>query len=243
MPLCLERTKNIVPFLFFCQARAVGQFQLWRTPHYDGGMVSSYWRRVRQRAWQDTLYSASLDSQSRVTWRLLVAVGAILLIAYVGAPADLKSRALTALATTGAFAIAFTAFFVWHFAAAPAKMDTESRDTIDGLNRQLEDREKLKCARAALWILREEGVKLRNDGKFTRIINSWTEQFNAWHAKVLEQAEILSVDLRHSLEPIDKISHESNETVAVNDPFHQKRVSVMSEMLARLYRYLDKSGN
>jgi hypothetical protein len=207
-------------------------------------VVKSYWRRVRQRAWQDTLHAASLDSLPRVIWRLLVAIGAILLIAYFGpyfgAPADFKSRAFAALAAAAAIAIVFVIFYSWHFLAAPAKMDAEAHGTIADLTLRLDDREKHERTRKALWQLREQGVKIRNDGLTTTTLDSWTKKFEEWHAKVLEQAAILSVDLRHSLDPIDKISPGCNELVAVNNPVHQKNVSVMSEMLLRLYNYLIK---
>jgi hypothetical protein len=164
--------------------------------------------------------------------------GAILLVAYFGAPADFKSRAFAALGTTGAVAIAFVMFYFWHFLAAPAKMDAEAHNTITDLNRRFDDRETHERTRKALWELREQGVKVRNDGLTTRTLDSWTEKFDEWHAKVLKQAAILSMDLRHSLDPIDKISPECNERVAVNNMVHQKNVSVMSEMLIRLYGYL-----
>jgi hypothetical protein len=95
-------------------------------------------------------------------------------------------------------------------------------------------------ARRELWQLREVGVQLRNEGKITRVVPSWTEKFDAWHTRILEQAAILSMDLRHALDPVDKIAPESNEQVAVVDAYHQKNVSVMSEILSRLYKYLSR---
>ena len=62
-----------------------------------------------------------------------------------------------------------------------------------------------------MWQLREEGVGLRNDGFSTRTLSSWTIKFENWHAQVLEQAALLSMDLRHFLDPIDKISEQNNE--------------------------------
>jgi hypothetical protein len=203
-------------------------------------MVRSYWRQVCKRAWQDTLHSASLDSRSRVAWRVLVAIGTVCLVAYFGAASDLRSRLITGLATIGAILIAFATFYIWQFVAAPAKMDKESRSKIAELSDKLDDREKRERVRKKLWELRESGVAIRNDGLSTRTIDSWTAKFEEWHAKVLIQAANLSVDLRHALDPIDKITPESNERVALSNPIHQKNVSVMSEMLARLYKYLDK---
>jgi len=205
-------------------------------------MVRAYWRRVSQLALQDTLRALSLDSTERAVLRVIGTVVGVAVVWWAtkgGTTGDLAVR----IAGTVAILTLFPAVYLWKFFATPAKIDKEARDRVADLTSKLDIREKRERLRTVLWELREEGVKLRNEGKITRVIDSWTEQFHAWHAKVLEQSEILSVDLRHSLEPIDKIGPESNEKVATNDPFHQKRVSVMSEMLARLYRYLDRSGN
>jgi hypothetical protein len=51
------------------------------------------------------------------------------------------------------------------------------------------------------------------------------------------------MDLRHSLDPIDKIAPKNNEIVAVVNPSHQVNVSVMSEILDRLSQYLSASAN
>jgi len=97
-------------------------------------------------------------------------------------------------------------------------------------------------ARKELWELREQGVRIRNDGLTTGMVAPWSKEFGDWHAKVLDQAAILSMDLRHSLDPIDKISPWNNEVVAVTNPQHQKNVSVVSEMLSRLYEFLNRTA-
>jgi len=97
-------------------------------------------------------------------------------------------------------------------------------------------------ARKELWLLRDKGVQLRNEGKTTSDLDSWTEKYVRWHSEVLRQASVLSMDLRHSLEPVDKIGSESVETVALSVKQHQINVSVMSEMLSRLYAYLNRTA-
>jgi hypothetical protein len=54
-------------------------------------------------------------------------------------------------------------------------------------------------------------------------VPTWTKKFDDWHARVLEQAAILSMDLRHALDPVDKIAAESNEQIAVVDAYHEKK--------------------
>jgi hypothetical protein len=96
-------------------------------------------------------------------------------------------------------------------------------------------------ARKELWILRDKGVQLRNEGMTTSDFETWTEKYVTWHSEILKQASALSMDLRHSLEPVDKIGPESVETVALAIKQHQINVSVMSEMLSRLYAYLNRT--
>jgi hypothetical protein len=74
-------------------------------------------------------------------------------------------------------------------------------------------------------------VNLRNDGMMTTDVEGCTAKYEQWHAEVLEEAENLSSDLRHLLDPIDKMPL---ERVQVDDEKHRINVSVMSEMLFRL---------
>jgi hypothetical protein len=97
-------------------------------------------------------------------------------------------------------------------------------------------------ARKELWIPRDKGVHLRNEGKTTGAFDSWTEKYVAWHSEVLKQASVLSMDLRHSFEPVDKIRPESVEAVALPIKQHEINVSVMSEMISRLYEYLNRTA-
>ena len=204
-------------------------------------MVKAYWRRAARVALQDTLSALSLDSFERAALRIGGAVIGVVVVWWWtegGTTNELIFRTIGTVAILGFF----PGVYLWKLAVAPAKMDKEAHDVVADLTRQLDDREKRQKARAALWELREEGVTIRNDGLTTRVINSWNEKFQQWHARVLEQAGNLSDDLRHSLDPIDKISPESNERVAVDSASHQKNVSVMSEMLSRLYKHLDRAN-
>src|ERR1043166_8445629 len=90
------------------------------------------------------------------------------------------------------------------------------------------DREEL---RKKLWDLREEGVQLRNEGIATSAMAAWEVKLNKWHAAVLTQAALVSMDLRRSLDPLDKLPM---ETTKYPDPKHQMNVSVVSEILVRI---------
>jgi hypothetical protein len=92
--------------------------------------------------------------------------------------------------------------------------------------------------RHRLWELREEGVQLRNEGIATSAMAAWEDKFKKWHAAILSQAALVSMDLRHSLDPLDKLPM---ETTKYPDPKHQMNVSIVSEILVRIKNYLDKT--
>src|SRR5262249_9550523 len=73
-----------------------------------------------------------------------------------------------------------------------------------------------KQAKEKLWELRETGVALRNNGRELRDeaeVAEWTKEFEAWYKALLENASIYSSDLRHALDPLDKIALENRELV------------------------------
>jgi hypothetical protein len=98
-------------------------------------------------------------------------------------------------------------------------------------------------ARAKLWALHEEGVRIRNEGKRIEAPDEpmWTKSYYSWHAAVLYSASIYSTVLQHLLDPIDKIAPRNQETVRASSRTHALNVSVMSEVLDRLYNHLGKN--
>jgi membrane protein implicated in regulation of membrane protease activity len=97
--------------------------------------------------------------------------------------------------------------------------------------------------RAKLWALHQEGVRIRNEGKRIEAPDEpmWTKSYYSWHAAVLYNASIYSTGLQHLLDPLDKIAPRNQETVRANSRTHALNVSVMSEMLDRLYIHLGKN--
>ena len=98
-------------------------------------------------------------------------------------------------------------------------------------------------ARAKLCALFKEGVRIRNEGKRIEAPDepAWTKSYYSWHAAVLYNASIYSAVLQHLLDPIDKIAPRNQETVRANSRTHAQNVSVMSEVLDRLYNHLGKN--
>jgi hypothetical protein len=209
-------------------------------------MAESYWRKVHQRALRDARHALGIETRQRVVKPILgtvLLVASTVLIASVsGVTNDLTSKILAALSTTAIVLILLLIFYVWNFVQAPARLDCEAVATIDALQLRLEDQKARRNLRRELWLLREEGVQLRNKGQTTRTTTTWKEEFEIWRGRVLEKAEQLSADLRHSLDPLDKIAPESQEAVGVSDHRHRLDVSVLSEMLTRLYKFLSETG-
>ena len=98
-------------------------------------------------------------------------------------------------------------------------------------------------SKAELWKLRHAGIKLRDTGgKLTEetLVHEWRGQFKAWHRAVLDQTEIYSMDLRHSLDPPDRIATENRRAVRFNGHKHEHHVSLLSEILTRLEKALQQ---
>jgi len=142
---------------------------------------------------------------------------------------------LTALA---AFVIAWTFGFLIRLSSLPPEYYYRQSERADRLeNGQKQAKEKL-------WELRETGVALRNNGRELRDeaeVAEWTKEFEAWYKALLENASIYSSDLRHALDPLDKIALENRELVkAPHVKNHELCVSVTSEILARLFKFLSR---
>ena len=208
-------------------------------------MANSYFGRLHTRALQDARHAVGLETSQRVMrlvlMSILVAVGVFAFGSFKGLATDTSSRIVTALFSLLIAPIILLVFFYcWNFLCAPARLDSEAQNKMRSLELKIENREERRQLRKTLWELREQGVHLRNRGKTTRTIPSWKGEFDSWHTKVLQQSALLSDDLRHSLDPLDKIAHQ--EAVGVSDTQHQLEVSCLSEILARLYRFLSETA-
>jgi hypothetical protein len=104
--------------------------------------------------------------------------------------------------------------------------------------------EEIRLAKETLWNLRESGVPLRNKGKYLNNIDAvpeWTREYQSWHEQLMEIAGKYSPDFKRTLNPIDKITPRNVEAVAIHDGDHQINVSVMSEILDRLFKRLSET--
>jgi hypothetical protein len=67
-------------------------------------------------------------------------------------------------------------------------------------------------------------------------VPNWTKTFENWRG--VQNAAVYSTDLRHSLDPLDKIEPYNVEAVRAKIGNHELNVSGMSEILDRIRKFL-----
>jgi hypothetical protein len=153
---------------------------------------------------------------------------------------------ITGLGVLGAFLVAATAFVTTWLVAFVVRLISLTSAVNHFEEEQAGQPENVdgrQQARAKLCALHEEGVRIRNEGKRIEAPEepAWTKSYYSWHAAVLYNASIYSTVLQHLLDPLDKIAPRNQETVRANSRTHALNVSVISEVLDRLYNHLGKN--
>jgi hypothetical protein len=87
-------------------------------------MEGKYWKRVRSRAWRDTLEAFGIATWQRAMTKVLAALLGIALIGYFGGADDAKSKILLSLQALGASSFMFLLFYFWNFFLVPGKLDS-----------------------------------------------------------------------------------------------------------------------
>jgi hypothetical protein len=100
-------------------------------------MASKYWGRVCKRAWKHTIQAVGLDTWQRVVTKTLIALIAIVIIAYFGGSSAAISKLWVGLATFGAFCFVFIGLYLWNFVLVPVKLDTEASERCSELQSQI----------------------------------------------------------------------------------------------------------
>jgi hypothetical protein len=100
-------------------------------------MSEGYWKRVCRQARQDALRALGLESPERALFRIVAAVIGVAFVWYVtggGSHGDLIFRAVGSAAILALVPIVY----VWKLFSIPSKMDADSKNTINELNRRLD---------------------------------------------------------------------------------------------------------
>jgi hypothetical protein len=126
------------------------------------------------------------------------------------------------------FVVAISLAFLEAFLIFPYKVWRADKQEIANLKAVKDD------ATKRLWDLRKSGVEIRNRGlrvKTQEDAEKWTPIYETWHKDILEAAAAFSANLRHLIDPLDKLPMEN---VRFDNKRHRTNVSVMSEILVRV---------
>ena len=113
------------------------------------------------------------------------------------------------------------------------------------LEEKIDDRERRQLALNKLWRLRSDGIALRNKPITTEAeFVDWQRRYEEWRENILRAAEERSVNLREWLDRLERMgAPPSGLTFYFDDTGeseHRRLVGIMTEMLVRLQKHLEK---
>jgi hypothetical protein len=189
--------------------------------------------RCLQRAFWGSLSSA-------LNWAGIVGVGAV--GGYLGRISDpqtwqqVVTWALVYTAAAWLIIFLFRLFFI-----APFQTFKDIEGQRVRLEQALEDRERRQRALNLLWDLRESGVQIRNE--FPVNFPNWHRRVYEWRDQLLDASGVLSVNLRRHLQTLNETHGYPSDIQIVGENHKQEHdldLRVISEMLRRLERYLER---
>lgn len=117
---------------------------------------------------------------------------------------------------------------------------------IDELSSELNKQNETKKLRSELWILRTEGVQLRNNGtellRFmdtpAQVIDAWWEEVSKWHERLLGKAGQFNEELRNYIGVLDRVPY-WDLSITFSE-WHRTMLNIVTEKLSRLESYLSR---
>jgi hypothetical protein len=109
------------------------------------------------------------------------------------------------------------------------------------LEKEIDDREIRQRTLNLIWDLREEGVKIRNE--FPVNFPNWQRRAAEWRVQVFNAAGVLSTNLRRHLQTLNETHGYPSDIQIVggsHDGDHKLELCVISEILRRLEKYLER---
>lgn len=211
--------------------------------------MATYWPRVFWRALTDTV--KFFGGPRILLPPLIFTVGTFIHVYRVGAAAALKELGVAASYGLGAFLLVFAALFAVNFLWTPPKFESEATKEsrrvelqlnakVDELEKHIFDREARQKQVNALWVLRSDGVNIRNamfQNEADYYKSGWVDRYEQWLGRVLEQALEISPNLHAWLSPLDRtVDNPPNIRIVCGD--HELKARVASTVLHRLQLYL-----
>ncbi len=209
-----------------------------------------YWHRVLRRAITDTLRIFSWAEPQRLWLAVAVTFAIIVIVWYVSGTVTAWEGLMDALVRAAAVLVVFLLWLLWRAMDTPRKLELEQQEAaakrhaeqesqIQRLEKQLDDKAARQAALNKLWALRKKGVTVRNRSVFEAEYSDWEREFDEWRQAVLTEAATITPNLKNWLDTLDRMEPPPDLPRPANDEHDLKR-HVMSEMLLRLGRYLEK---
>jgi hypothetical protein len=141
-----------------------------------------------------------------------------------------------------AFLITLAVVFLIKWVNAPVKLYYELKDKseteIAALKHTILDREARQAAMARLWVLRKEGVELRNEAIAMPGFPDWKRRYEHWHSKVIADAKLVSPNLCAWLDTLDQVRPPPALLPRAACEEHRLLRDCQSEILRRMQEFL-----
>jgi hypothetical protein len=141
-----------------------------------------------------------------------------------------------------AFLITLAVVFLIKWVNAPVKLYYELKDKseteIAALNRTILDREARQAAMARLWVLRKEGVELRNEAIAMPGFPDWKRRSEHWHNRVMADAKLVSPNLCAWLDTLDRVRPPPARLPTAACDEHRLLRDCQGEILLRMQEFL-----
>lgn len=201
--------------------------------------MHDFWSSVHKHALEETLRSLDLLGDRIVIYILLAAIYLLVVWSNLG-PATGEHETGLRVALTAALVILFPVVYLFHFLRAPSRIYAKSQSKVQELQSQLDGKHERQSSIDRLWQLRSDGIGHRN-----RVVSSsaelvvWMDRYNEWRSRVLDEAGLVNVNLRHYLERLDE-THPNPANSRPFNPEHELHMRITSEILRRLQEYLKR---
>lgn len=140
--------------------------------------------------------------------------------------------------------------FVWNLILSPWQLQKEADKKITELEKVIDDREAQQRVLNRLWELRSEGISIRNESiRSEAQFTEWQRRYKEWRENILEAAGKRSENLREWLSRLERMQSPPGglEFFVGEDPVtgmpdyeHKRLASIMTEILVRLQKHLER---
>ena len=194
---------------------------------------------LRLYVWQCLVRAFWGSLSSALNWASIIGVGILLWLGFSIETHTWRDVVQWGVITTiTAWLIIFLTRLLF---VAPFQTFRETDAQRQKLKRKLDDRELRQRTLNQIWDLREEGVRIRNE--FPVNFPVWHRRCEEWRESVLDATGVLSVNLRRHLQTLNETHGYPTDIQivgGVHDGEHKLDLSVISEMLRRLEKYLER---